>query len=614
MRPRARNVSPTVSARRLLHKRGLAALVCIVALVVCAPDTTADGVGRAAFSLHLRVSAGNATPSAPPASSRAGTCASGYRLGRAVASLPRTLLSGLHRKPVVGLGAGVALVGLTQTGGARPWICRELPPLRALRQCGVRALSCVLSTSTSQDRQTRELMAYRKMPSVVTWCQPRCFLQGRKKELLLQSWVSVVGIESSAEEAPGDHGPAAQATIQNPGDPGTADDGERLTSLHREDGKTLFAGLGCNETEFRLLLAHVTGNVTEAEGAPISERYIDIGNEAVRADLRHRWTSRRLVLKDKSFKKSMAFDESLVGDVKGYLTRMSEFQNETMAAHELLEWLRAAWAPSSSPSSVQPGTDSIPGSPPGAVAERQPADCGGLQEVAELRFQSHRTIDETGQALGSMLQWFRGAYPYYHQKCLACGSDDTTRCGTLRSSAAEEAFKAGRTEIYHCPDCSAFSRFARYNELRKVLAERRGRCGEYSMVFYHLMLALGYRTRWVVDWTDHVWVEVLIEGAWVHIDPCEAAYNDKKMYVGWGKKHTYVVAFESEAGGDDAGAAIVFEDVTADYAANMTEVRDRRDLSDADLDAALSKAVAEWNGDRDPGATLLARLARLGGP
>ena len=175
-------------------------------------------------------------------------------------------------------------------------------------------------------------------------------------------------------------------------------------------------------------------------------------------------------LKDKSFKKSMAFDESLVGDVKGYLTRMSEFQNETMAAHELLEWLRAAWAPSSSPSSVQPGTDSIPGSPPGAVAELQPADCGGLQEVAELRFQSHRTIDETGQALGSMLQWFRGAYPYYHQKCLACGSDDTTRCGTLRSSAAEEAFKAGRTEIYHCPDCSAFSRFARYNELRKVLS------------------------------------------------------------------------------------------------------------------------------------------------
>ncbi|MGB1593351.1 MAG: hypothetical protein ACPIOQ_11405 [Promethearchaeia archaeon] len=58
----------------------------------------------------------------------------------------------------------------------------------------------------------------------------------------------------------------------------------------------------------------------------------------------------------------------------------------------------------------------------------------------------------------------------------------------------------------------------------------------------------------------------------------------------------------------------MFEDVTADYAANMTEVRDRRDLSDADLDAALSEAVAEWNGERDPDATLLARLARLGGP
>ena len=44
----------------------------------------------------------------------------------------------------------------------------------------------------------------------------------------------------------------------------------------------------------------------------------------------------------------------------------------------------------------------------------------------------------------------------------------------------------------------------RYNQLQKVLGDARGRCGEYSMVFYHLMRALGYHTRWVCDWTDHV--------------------------------------------------------------------------------------------------------------
>ena len=53
----------------------------------------------------------------------------------------------------------------------------------------------------------------------------------------------------------------------------------------------------------------------------------------------------------------------------------------------------------------------------------------------------------------------------------------------------------------------------------------------------------------------------MVEESWVHIDPCEAAYNDKKMYVGWGKKHTYVVAFEG-CGGEE----IVFEDVTEQYA------------------------------------------------
>ena len=31
--------------------------------------------------------------------------------------------------------------------------------------------------------------------------------------------------------------------------------------------------------------------------------------------------------------------------------------------------------------------------------------------------------------------------------------------------------------------------------LWQVLQEARGRCGEYSMVFYHLMRALGYTTR-----------------------------------------------------------------------------------------------------------------------
>jgi hypothetical protein len=496
-------------------------------------------------------------------------CVHGPRrfIGAVAASLPRVFST-----PTIRAGAGAVLVAAGVRGSSTSaWDCRRvLQPLQRLRRASARVFACV--RGSAEEREARQLMAYRKMPSVVTWVQPRCLMQGRKKERLLQAWVMNTALE-----------PAGKA-----GEAGSVEAGENCTALQREDGKTLWTGVGCNESEFRLLLAHVTGNASESETAPVDELYVDLGDPQTRADLRNRWSARKLVLKDKSFKKSMAADESLVGDIKGYLTRMHEFQNESMTAAELLEWLEASWLPTASP-------------PPADAAAAPRAS------VAGLMFAQGRGINETGRVLGPMLHWFRVDYPYYHQRCLACGHADTTRLGTLRSAPHEEKFASGRTEVMHCPQCLAYSRFPRFNQLRKVLLEQRGRCGEYSMVLYHLMRALGYSTRWVVDWTDHVWVEVLVEGEWVHIDPCEAAYNDKRMYVGWGKKHTYVVAFRAEGEAD-----IEFEDVTAAYADNMTQVRKRRDLSDADLDKALELAVTQWNSERDESVKLLARSDCLG--
>lgn len=60
-----------------------------------------------------------------------------------------------------------------------------------------------------------------------------------------------------------------------------------------------------------------------------------------------------------------------------------------------------------------------------------------------------------------------------------------------------------------------------YVAVSKVLDTRRGRCGEYSVLMMRLLEALGYTCRWVVDWSDHVWVEARVGGSWVHIDPCE---------------------------------------------------------------------------------------------
>ena len=68
-----------------------------------------------------------------------------------------------------------------------------------------------------------------------------------------------------------------------------------------------------------------------------------------------------------------------------------------------------------------------------------------------------------------------------------------------------------------------------------------------------------------MDWKDHVWNEVLVQGEWMHIDPCEAAVNDKRMYVGWGKEHTYIVALSREA----------LEDVTEAYTDSLDAARVR---------------------------------------
>jgi len=70
--------------------------------------------------------------------------------------------------------------------------------------------------------------------------------------------------------------------------------------------------------------------------------------------------------------------------------------------------------------------------------------------------------------------------------------------------------------------------------------QHRGRCGEYSMVFYHLLAALGYETRWIVDWTDHNWVEVRVKDSWIHLDPSVAVWMGHVIYIPyeWFISHT----------------------------------------------------------------------------
>eukprot|EP00290_Baffinella_frigidus_P008299 CAMPEP_0180128216 /NCGR_PEP_ID=MMETSP0986-20121125/6637_1 /TAXON_ID=697907 /ORGANISM="non described non described, Strain CCMP2293" /LENGTH=493 /DNA_ID=CAMNT_0022067749 /DNA_START=8 /DNA_END=1489 /DNA_ORIENTATION=- len=371
-------------------------------------------------------------------------------------------------------------------------------------------------------------VGFSNLPSVVTWNNRPEFMQGRKKHLLLEAELPY----------------RCQAALPE----GTG--GQR------------YACLGANETEFRMFLAHASNLSTAAVAAlEVTDRCVDLRDEGVRLELRQLWGNRTLLLKDVSFKQALAPDKSMAAELKGYITRMRDVLADPFQGPELREWL-------------------------------EQAEGLGLEKATACLFDATRDVVQTREGLLPMLHWFRERYPYYNQKCFECGTDATCRLGCTMASRQEvQRGKAGRTELFFCPSCG-ITRFARYTDLRTVLEEKRGRCGEYSVAMFHLLEAAGYTVRWVVDWKDHVWDEVLVQGEWVHIDPCEAAVNDKRMYVGWGKQHTYVVAL---------GRTEV-EDVTEAYTDSLDAARKRRDLSDHDLAEVLRAASTDWaSGNIDAG-------------
>jgi peptide-N4-(N-acetyl-beta-glucosaminyl)asparagine amidase len=67
-----------------------------------------------------------------------------------------------------------------------------------------------------------------------------------------------------------------------------------------------------------------------------------------------------------------------------------------------------------------------------------------------------------------------------------------------------------------------------------------------------------------------VWAEVLLEGAWVHLDPCEAAVDQPLLYESWGKKPTFVLAHTHDG----------IEDVTHRYCADARDVIGERRLKE----------------------------------
>jgi hypothetical protein len=91
-----------------------------------------------------------------------------------------------------------------------------------------------------------------------------------------------------------------------------------------------------------------------------------------------------------------------------------------------------------------------------------------------------------------------------------------------------------------------------------IIIQTKGACGEFALLYNGLLLANGYRTRIVIDCStlmdkskraagDHVWNEILVKDAWVHVDPTEKRINEPLMYaLNWSKDVNLVYAIAEE--------------------------------------------------------------------
>ena len=149
----------------------------------------------------------------------------------------------------------------------------------------------------------------------------------------------------------------------------------------------------------------------------------------------------------------------------------------------------------------------------------------------------------------SMMTWVN------NPPCELCGSKETKGCASRGPMTPEEHNgDAQRVEVYFCQICNAeTTTFPRYNNPMKILETKKGRCGEYANLFGAFCRSLGFETRYVLDFTDHVWVEVFSNATnrWIMADGCEGKIDEESMYEkGWGKELCYNIAFSTDSVAD----------------------------------------------------------------
>ena len=184
-----------------------------------------------------------------------------------------------------------------------------------------------------------------------------------------------------------------------------------------------------------------------------------------------------------------------------------------------------------------------------------------------------------------LLQWYKHQFFTWcnKPKCPLCDTDKNIKpIGTCKSNEFERKYQSYNTEVYSCEGCGGIEvRFPRYNSPFKLLQTKTGRCGEWANLFGCILYACGFKTRFVSNYEDHVWNEFYNEEEkrWVHVDPCEAAYDTPLVYEqGWGRNMTFVVAASEEE----------IVDVTPRYVKDWSIIKERRsDIMENNLKALI---------------------------
>ncbi|KAK2365173.1 DNA repair protein Rad4 family [Trifolium repens] len=190
-------------------------------------------------------------------------------------------------------------------------------------------------------------------------------------------------------------------------------------------------------------------------------------------------------------------------------------------------------------------------------------------------------------SLAKLLFWFKQSFRWVNApSCRDCGNE-TVGQGMTAPLPSETLYGASRVEQYRCTVCSKLTRFPRYNDPKKLVETREGRCGEWANCFTLYCRAFGYESRLILDFTDHVWTECYSQflGRWMHLDPCEAIYDRPLLYEkGWNKKLNYVIAIAKDG----------VYDVTKRYTRKWHEVLSRRTMvTEPSLSSILTNITNE---------------------